>query len=453
MRDMVFISHANPEDNDFSLWLALQLAKEGYPVWCDMTQFLGGEDFWKDAEKAIRERTVKFLYVLSKTSNWKDGPLQELQVAKNVANRHKLKDFIIPLHIDDLSHGEINIQLTRIISIPFYTNWANGLNLLLQNLEKDNVPKNGNFTPETVANWWRSNFSSERGLIFEPEEYLSNWFPIKELPSEIYFHLLKRTSIGKYELPEILPYPAFLYEHYLVSFAGKDDFEGKLGSSISISDSIAFNTIDFLNEDIKGLFLDKTQRRDIVLRLLKLAWEKLLSDHKLLTYELTGNNKLFYFTPHIMSNGKITFIGIDEKKTYRKVIGTKLNKFWQFGIQAKPILYPLPAYIIKPHVVFSDDGFTTWHSKEKLHKARRSYCKNWWNADWRDRILAVMQWLSRGQEVIEIRAGIDRAFCVSSMPLIFSSPVSYIDPERYQSQIDEITDEEDYLLDENDDEH
>jgi hypothetical protein len=32
---MLFLSHANPEDNDFTRWLALQLAKDGYGAWCD----------------------------------------------------------------------------------------------------------------------------------------------------------------------------------------------------------------------------------------------------------------------------------------------------------------------------------------------------------------------------------------------------------------------------------
>ena len=78
MRDFIFVSHANPEDNEFALWVTLQLAKEGYPVWCDLTRLLGGEDFWVDIENAIRERAVKFLYVLSNTSNTKPGPLKEL---------------------------------------------------------------------------------------------------------------------------------------------------------------------------------------------------------------------------------------------------------------------------------------------------------------------------------------------------------------------------------------
>jgi len=67
-RDTIIISHA-VEDNEFTRWLTLQLAACGYRVWCDLTKLLGGENFWADIEHVIRQRAVKFLYVLSKTSN------------------------------------------------------------------------------------------------------------------------------------------------------------------------------------------------------------------------------------------------------------------------------------------------------------------------------------------------------------------------------------------------
>src|SRR2546428_622005 len=69
MRDTVMISHANPEDNEFTRWLALQLTREGYKVWSDLTDLVGGESFWSDIERVIRTRAVKFIYVLSRVSN------------------------------------------------------------------------------------------------------------------------------------------------------------------------------------------------------------------------------------------------------------------------------------------------------------------------------------------------------------------------------------------------
>src|ERR1022692_3173082 len=72
-RDTLLLSHANPEDNEFTLWLALQLANHGYKVWSDLTKLLGGEVFWDKIEDVIRNGAAKVLYVLSRTSNTKDG--------------------------------------------------------------------------------------------------------------------------------------------------------------------------------------------------------------------------------------------------------------------------------------------------------------------------------------------------------------------------------------------
>src|SRR5207249_4576780 len=108
--------------------------------WCDLTKLLGGEDWWRDIEQALRDRTAKFLYVLSRTSNIKPGPRRELQLAQGIGQRENLHDFIIPLHIDDLPHSEINILLHPINAIPFERGWAKGLNMLLEKLEQESVP-------------------------------------------------------------------------------------------------------------------------------------------------------------------------------------------------------------------------------------------------------------------------------------------------------------------------
>ncbi len=42
-RNVIFISHATPDDNEFTRWLGLQLAQEGYSIWSDVTKLLGGE--------------------------------------------------------------------------------------------------------------------------------------------------------------------------------------------------------------------------------------------------------------------------------------------------------------------------------------------------------------------------------------------------------------------------
>jgi hypothetical protein len=180
----------------------------------------------------------------------------------------------------------------------------------------------------------------------------------------------------------------------------------------------------------------------------------MIEEHKLPTYELANGAICFYFTKGLAENDKVFFKGVDGETTFRQLVGYKSmrasdglvgsKRFWHFGIQAKPLIYPIFAYIIKPHVLFSDDGSKIWDSKARLHKARRSQCKNWWNPDWRDRILAVMNWLANGENRIDIQLGSDVAIQVSNYPITFTSPISYIDPEISISSVGEDEEEEEY---------
>jgi hypothetical protein len=102
--------------------------------------------------------------------------------------------------------------------------------------------------------------------------------------------------------------------------------------------------------------------------------------------------------------------------------------------------------VLKGHVLFSNDGVTLWKSKEKLAKARRSQCKNWWNDEWRDRLLAVMTHLCGENDIIAVPVASDYSLNLPRTPNVFESPVSYLDPE------DVVKEEEhdDYSLEEED---
>jgi TIR domain len=70
-RAIVFISHANPEDNDFTTWLAARLALAGYEVWSDITKLIGGEVFWltsKTQSGFTRSRLCRFSRSVRPTS-------------------------------------------------------------------------------------------------------------------------------------------------------------------------------------------------------------------------------------------------------------------------------------------------------------------------------------------------------------------------------------------------
>jgi hypothetical protein len=449
-RDVLLLSHANPDDNEFTLWLALQLAKEGYKVWCDLTKLLGGEVFWDNIEDVIRQSAVKVLYVLSQISNSRDGALRELHLAQGLAKREKLGDFVIPLHIDDLPYNEVTIELTRINAIPFEKSWAAGLATLLKKLEEDAVPKSPHFNPTAVNQWWRTKFSAEEGVCREREEYLSNWFQVS-LPDHVYFHTVSRKSIGKIEVTETLPYPAVQDGISLITFAKSCDVEGQLGSELYIADESPPLSVQKL--------LNDTDFGKHVFRLLRLAWELTLADRKLPIYELANQIKSFYFPKDLLPSDKAFYIGVDGDRTYRAMVGyssrtnptTGISKkrYWHFGLEARPMVHPTIAFAMKPHVGFTSDGATLWESKKMLASARRSQCKGWWNDRWRDMVLAAMTYLADDDGVIRMKLGSDTRLCLASRPIAFSSPVAYTDPQILRErELEELPD--DYGRDQDD---
>lgn len=452
MRDTIFVSHANPEDNDFALWLTLQLAAQGYATWCDLTRLLGGEDFWSDIETAIRERTIKFLYILSRTSNHKPGPLNELAVAQAVARRHSLRDFIIPLKIDDLPHAEINIRLHQLNAASFNRGWAIGLRKLIEKLQEDEIPKNSAFSPSAVTDWWRSYRSADEGVTQEPEEYLTNWFPLGPLPETIRFHHLARYGGGITQLSRPLPYPAVKHGSYLVSFAPAEDLSPAITEPDRLISSRACSLTTFLDGAYQEIPIERREARNYVTNLLRQAWEMDAPRRGLPVYQLSGGAKCCYFVKDLVSQDRISFTGLDGRSSYRQVVGystvsrrpgrPSTKRYWHFGIQLKPLLHPLPAFAAKPHVLFSSDGETIWDSVQALHRARRSQCKHWWNSDWRDRLLAVMTWLAQDNGEFRLPLSTTEYVSIKSVPQLLTSPVGFQESDNSESPIDIEMDDE-----------
>jgi hypothetical protein len=421
----------------------LQLANHGYKVWSDLTNLLGGEVFWDKIEDVVRNGAAKVLYVLSQTSNTKDGPLRELHLAQSVAKKERLADFVIPLHIDDLSYGDVTIEITRINSVAFNGSWAAGLAILLEKLEQDGVAKNPRFSRTAVNDWWRTKFSAEQGLRREPEEYLSNWFPVN-FPSHVYFHTVARRSIGKIEVPLALPYPAVQDGISLITFAEASDFDEKLGPEIYIAQASKPLEVAAL--------LVETDFGKHLFQLLRLAWEHMLAEQHLPVYELANKARCFYFPKDRVPNDKVFFTGVEGSRTYRAMVGfsTRTNpttgvsvkRYWHFAIQARPLVHPTPAFVFKAHVLFTNDGVTLWESKKRLASARRNQCKGWWNDEWRDRMLAVATYLCGDGTDIQMRLGSSASLTVAAAPLLFRSPVSYTDPQllRFTGDVDPADD-------------
>ena len=118
----------------------------GYEVWCDANKLLGGEDFWQEIEKTLRNETAKFLIVISTnaysaTNTLRDGIAKELALADIVKKQVEDPYFVVPVRLDGTSYGDFSIELVRTNGVDCSANWAEGLARILKIFERDNVPK------------------------------------------------------------------------------------------------------------------------------------------------------------------------------------------------------------------------------------------------------------------------------------------------------------------------
>src|SRR5436190_235946 len=143
MKELIFISHANPEDNYFATWLASKLNFLGYEVWVDVNSVNPGQYFNNDFEKAIRDHAVKFLAIVSKdyirkASTNDTGVMNEILVARGIKD---LDEFIIPIKLDDSNYKDFPTGIIGRSAISFCENWGVGLKELLKYLEDKKIPK------------------------------------------------------------------------------------------------------------------------------------------------------------------------------------------------------------------------------------------------------------------------------------------------------------------------
>ena len=197
-RETIFISHATPEDNEFTIWLASKLELLGYTVWIDKEGLLGGEKFWEEIDSVIRNSAIKFLLVYSENILQKDdtgkrihgklknGVYKEYSLAESVSSQNNFTDFIQLLNIDGSTYN-LFIGADRLNQIPFYNNWAEGLRQVLKKLEKDNVVKSEK--ESRFHSWYKSYLKTEE-IKEKNELYYSNWWEIPSLPPKLYLCLL-----------------------------------------------------------------------------------------------------------------------------------------------------------------------------------------------------------------------------------------------------------------------
>jgi len=421
VRNKIFISHATPDDNDFTKWLSLKLIGLGYEVWCDVLFLDKGVDFWSNIEKEIRENACKFLIISSSFSNQREGVLKELAVAAKVKKQLNDETFIIPLAIDEkLSYDDINIDIVRLNAIDFKKSWATGLKDLLEALEKQNIPKN---SPDPAKSnlLYQQIFLHDKSVIEKEEIYDSNWFSILSFPEELRFHDYDYRLPKNFDVRE-LTFPAIRYKNYLCTFAWEYDFMHQLPKTETYDSSktVKILTSEIFSGEYNTEFISNAECQRLIVQLVNKAFELRMKDKGVREYQMS--NRIGYW----FEKGKL------EKDKFNKVqlVGKLKDKNWHFGISGSGKLYPFPVLMISSHIYFTQDGTILIETKSIQHSARRRQGKNWWNDAWRSKILAFVKYLSDDETSFYLEVGSEEKIYISNEPLQFIGKVSYNIPEK-----------------------
>ena len=415
-KNIIFISHATPEDDELAIWLASRLQMAGYEVWIDKSELKGGEEFWDNIQNTLNNETVKFLCILSNVSVNKKGVKDEINYALSIEREHNLTDFVLPILKESVSPMPINIARKNYIG-EFTSDWGKGLERVLNFLEKHNAPKENNSISNDIETLIRKQVVKlEQGT----ETIMSNQFEIKQLPEFIYLY----KPIGK--IPKTFRYyghPIRDFGGYLISFYCPEKMQSIITEQeLKYTECIGLN--EFINVKYKQYASNATQKDvdNIIKTLISKTFDMLFEEKQLKNFRWKHTSD-WWFPNNLLSRNKIQFCNYNNEKTYRAMVGKSIQYIWHFCFRYRIRNNNNKFYIeISPRTIYTDKNDNILSSDARLNKLRISRTKNWYNVRWRELLTAFMYWLNNGQD-IDIDLGNNNALVCSWKPEFFKSNI------------------------------
>jgi hypothetical protein len=452
-RKKIFISHANPDDNLISDWIYKKLLLFGYEPWCDIHNLLGGEkDFWGEIQNVIRDESIKFILVFSKYYHQKDGTMNEYEYAISIEKEYKLKDYIIPIRIDNVAYNEI-IGLNRRNIIDFQS-WGEGLKKIIKKLERDEIKhtKIDNY----LDNWLNSKYTTQNGMYPQMCNYYSNWLKIDNIPEFLFCFEFQNETLADAILS--LNNNLMIIKHgtYLVSFEEKLEFLKSVDNmnieyEIKPKNIIKVSTKALIHKGSTKNFPTNSDISNLIIELISKAFHQYLESISLSVYELSNNRKCYYYKKESVHK-KVDYF-FNSKNKLKSLTGKYFEDIWHYGFSFKVLKFPYLHFSCNCHLLFSSNGLDIWNDKDKLHSARRKKGKNFFNAEWRDLLIAFLTSIKNEENSIKFKITEHISISVPYIPEIFQCKFDYFEPsddsrfdviEDYISDNEEITDLNDY---------
>lgn len=442
-RRTVFISHANPEDNEFAAWLGTRLIAAGYSVWSDLLRLVGGEPFWRDIGDAIKDHAVIVVLILSRAASNKPGVLDEIAIAAGTGRKLGNPNFILPLRLDDLPYDEFPEQVIRLNSINFHQNWAEGFHQLLKALADHQIPRDDHDTAQGFDEFRSFRLRQSAAVEERPELLEGSWIRMKSLPSQATLCRYSgdsktvATALRKFRTP-VVP-----WERLGFGFARPAEIIDAETPDLEVEHAYDVALESFLGgQPYGGPPRRRHEARRMLVDLLRQAWDRFAESKGLLRYEF-ANSVGWYVPLGLIEKETVQFQDRTGKRRRKRLVGRseKRNVYWSFAVTVHPVVGALWHLELKPQVVFTEDGTRPIGSKARMAQLRKSFCKNWWNDQWRALLCAFVAWLGdENNEIVVPLGGAANAVFPAEL-MAFEAPLTIAGDTLMQSDLEPVESE------------
>lgn len=420
-REALFISHANPEDNAFALWLGAKLAAMGYEVWADVMHLHGGVDWSRELEHALREKAIKMLAVCTPAAVDKDGVRNEIEIASQLARQLNDPEFIIPLR---LRPYESPFRIARAQYVDFSKSWAAGLAELVELLSTTyNIPKKPR---RALEPWLAAQSHGATRLIQRRERLTSNWLRLQSAPSAIlYCEPPSGFPLTKFQERTLHRWPVVPFGAGVLTFAEPE--AGLLGPDMPAKAVADLPVREFLKNGWNRLGIQGYEGRRLFADLGNQAFEAFLHHRGLTSFEGANGRCAWWGNIRTAPLTQVQF-NWEHQKGRRQILGEseKRDVFWHYAVVGNMRTAPIRHMRISARLIFSENGMDAIADSRKMHKLRRSFAKGWRNARWRDMLLAFLWWLADGAAELALPVSGKQKLILTLPPLSFASAVTVV---------------------------
>jgi len=413
-RSLVFISHANPQDNDIAKWFATRLAAEGFNVWSDVTRLTGGEVFWDTIEEVIRHKTAKFVILLSNEGHQKPGVLDEVNLAISTERSIGLDSFVLPVRIDDLPFSSIRANLARKNIIDGSRELRSALLEVIEALESSGVKRDLAVNDRQIKTLCEiPNLKKEKTYYQQWSKLYQNRIQIDSFPTAIHKFTGMNPPLMFRKSEDFLSIGTC--QNGVLTFGKLDEVSNALKSSVNIQKGGSCVSEGIFNGDASDLLgVSRGDLKRSLSAIIKSSWDETCRQKGMLQYHLSNRRRCWFFPLGHFENDKVKYSDHAGKIRSKSLVGRseKRNVYWHFAIEAQ-VQVNDQSIRLKPHVVFTEDGQIPISSVARQHSLRRGFCRSWWNDRWRDLLDAMLQTLAAGKENWNLIASPSQSITVS----------------------------------------